>query len=308
MSTTKPTGGERFEGVVLVLILLIVGGFTAFASFSHVHDWTMTNSPDHTSDWFGWANAVTTELVPTASALVIRRRHRNGQSAKFAMFLLFGFVGLSLTAQLSVARPTPFGYLVSAIPALAFMLLTKLVLSATGKPANQQAAVPTAVTSVPATPAVPAPIVVPTPTPATFVPATVAPVPNPAVVASRITTPRPTAPTAAAVPSPVPGPAAAPASTPTASPAPRQTPPTIDTLVTASGAVQPSLPIVAPGKLARARELAAEYLTEHGTPINVPQLAVRLKVQSDEAASILAALNPANNNARVNGSPVKATR
>ena len=95
MSTVKPTGGERFEGVVLVLILLIVGGFTAFASFSHVHDWTMTNSPDNTSDWFGWANAVTTELVPTASALVIRRRHRNGQPAKFAMFLLFGFVGLS---------------------------------------------------------------------------------------------------------------------------------------------------------------------------------------------------------------------
>src|SRR5258705_7501419 len=129
--TRRSAGGERFEGVVLVIILLVVGSFAGFASFSHVHDWTMHNSPTGTSDWFGWANACTTELVPIASALVIRRRHRNGQSAAFSMSLLMLFVGLSLTAQLSVAVPTIPGSIVSAIPAVAFMLLTKLVLSAT---------------------------------------------------------------------------------------------------------------------------------------------------------------------------------
>jgi len=65
--TTKPTPGERFEGVMLVLILLAIGGMAAAASFTHVHDWTMNNSPAGTGDWFGWANAVISDLVPSAS-------------------------------------------------------------------------------------------------------------------------------------------------------------------------------------------------------------------------------------------------
>jgi hypothetical protein len=36
----------------------------------------MDNSPDGTDDWFGWANAVISELVPVAALLTIRRRRR----------------------------------------------------------------------------------------------------------------------------------------------------------------------------------------------------------------------------------------
>src|SRR4029079_7380583 len=101
----------------------------------------MDNSPTGTGDWFGWANAVITELVPTASALVMRRRHRNRQSIWYPMCLMMAAVGTSLWAQLAVANPTPAGYVVSAIPALAFLGLTKLILSAT-KPAAPATPVP----------------------------------------------------------------------------------------------------------------------------------------------------------------------
>ena len=70
---------DRFEGVVLVVILLTVAGFAGAASFTHVKDWTLANSPAGTGEWFGWANAVISELVPVAALLTIRRRKRAGQ-------------------------------------------------------------------------------------------------------------------------------------------------------------------------------------------------------------------------------------
>ncbi|PWU48895.1 hypothetical protein DLJ46_10650 [Micromonospora globispora] len=129
MTSTKPTNGTRLEGVVLVLILLTVAGFAGAASFTHVKDWTLANSPTGTGQWFGWANAVISELVPIASLLTIRRRRRAGAPIGYPLFLLIASAGLSLAAQLAVAKPGPSGWLLSAVPALAFMALVKLVLA-----------------------------------------------------------------------------------------------------------------------------------------------------------------------------------
>ncbi|SCL16871.1 hypothetical protein GA0074694_1801 [Micromonospora inyonensis] len=60
------THADRVEDVILVLIVLVVGGLAGAASFTHVHDWTMANSPAGTGDWFGWANAAISELLPLA--------------------------------------------------------------------------------------------------------------------------------------------------------------------------------------------------------------------------------------------------
>jgi hypothetical protein len=59
--------------------------------------------------------------------------------------------------------------------------------------------------------------------------------------------------------------------------------------------------------------VARQYRTEHGTPITPGQLAVRLKVTSDQAAQALAVLDlgpdsPTTPTPTVNGKPVKATR
>ncbi|MEV6707767.1 DUF2637 domain-containing protein [Micromonospora wenchangensis] len=134
------TNAERVEGVVLVLIVLTVGGLAGAASFTHVHDWTMANSPTGTGDWFGWANAAISELLPLAALLTIRRRRRTGGPVGYPLFLLVCAVALSLAAQLAVARPSLSGWLLSAVPALAFLGLSKLVFSTT----------PTAAVSVPA--------------------------------------------------------------------------------------------------------------------------------------------------------------
>ncbi|GHJ57343.1 hypothetical protein Nm8I071_66500 [Nonomuraea sp. TT08I-71] len=121
------TRAARAESVVLVAILLVVGLAAGSASFTHVHDWTMTNSPAGTPDWFGWANACISELVPVAALLDIRRRRRAGRPAGYPLGLLVAAAGLSLAAQLAVAKPGVSGGLLSAVPALAFMALVKLV-------------------------------------------------------------------------------------------------------------------------------------------------------------------------------------
>jgi hypothetical protein len=71
-------------------------------------------------------------------------------------------------------------------------------------------------------------------------------------------------------------------------------------------------PPLDPALLARVRHVATEYRKEHGTPITPGQLAVRLKVTSDQATQALAVLNlaPDSPTAPVqtaNGTP-KATR
>jgi len=140
---------QALETVVLVVILGVVGWFAGRASFTHVHDWTMDNSPPGTGDWFGWANAVISELVPVASLLVMRRRRRKGQGIAYPTFLLVVALILSVTAQLAVAKPGLAGGVVSVIPALAFAALAKLVI---GKPPASRRK-PVDVYPIPAAPA-----------------------------------------------------------------------------------------------------------------------------------------------------------
>ncbi|MGX7675767.1 DUF2637 domain-containing protein [Plantactinospora sp. DSM 117369] len=148
--TSGKSRSERAEGFVLVAILLVVGGLAGAASFTHVHDWTMANSPTGTGDWFGWANAAISELIPLAALLTIRRRRRTGGSIGYPMFLLIAAVALSLSAQLAVAKPGLSGWLLSAVPALAFLGLSKLVL--TTKPAPASSSQPSPATeTVPST-------------------------------------------------------------------------------------------------------------------------------------------------------------
>lgn len=122
---------ERIESVVQIVILLVIGGMAGAASFTHVHDWTMHNTPPGTSGWFGWANAVISELTPTAAGLEIRRRKRHNRPVAYPMTVLIAAAALSLTAQVAQARHSPTGWLVATVPALAFLALTKLVLSRT---------------------------------------------------------------------------------------------------------------------------------------------------------------------------------
>ncbi|MGC4792548.1 hypothetical protein ACLQ3H_00370 [Micromonospora saelicesensis] len=192
---------------MLVAILLVVGLAAGAASFTHVHDWTMTNSPDGTPDWFGWANACISELVPVAALLEIRRRRRADKPTGYPLALLIAAAGLSLSAQLAVAKPGVSGALLSAVPALAFMALVKLIFSATPSRVADVATSPAQVADVTPAAAVASPVRVvaerPARVAAVATPATVAAArPSPARVVAQVaevtpsprdkaTTPRP---------------------------------------------------------------------------------------------------------------------
>jgi hypothetical protein len=118
---------ERAESAILGVILAVVAVAAGWASFTHVHDWTMRHVPAGTPSAFGWVNAVISELVPVAALLTIRRRRRAGDSITYPVVLLLASAALSLAAQLAVATRSPSGWLLSAVPALAFMALVKLV-------------------------------------------------------------------------------------------------------------------------------------------------------------------------------------
>jgi hypothetical protein len=142
MTTTASTG--RAETIAQVLILLLIAGMAGAASFTHVHDWTMHNAPRGTGTWFGWANAVISELTPTAAGIEIRRRKRHHHSIAYPMGVLIAAAVLSLAAQVAEARPTIAGWISSAVPALAFLALTKLIL---GRPAAKTGEPPCAMTA-----------------------------------------------------------------------------------------------------------------------------------------------------------------
>jgi hypothetical protein len=114
----------------------------------------MHNAPVGTGDWFGWANAVISDLVPLGVGLEVRRRRRLGLPiGAYPIAIILSAAALSLAGQLAEAKPSPSGWLLAAVPALGFRALTKLILSRPTTPA----AAPT-ITSEPVTaPAVPAP-------------------------------------------------------------------------------------------------------------------------------------------------------
>ena len=85
MSTPRP---DRAEDLIQIIILLLIGVMAGAASFTHVHDWTMRNVPAGTGGWFGWANAVISELTPTAAGLEIRRRKRQHRPIAYPMTVL----------------------------------------------------------------------------------------------------------------------------------------------------------------------------------------------------------------------------
>ena len=100
MTTPRP---GRAENIIQVIIVLAIGGMAGAASFTHVHDWTMHNVPPGTSGWFGWANAIISELTPTAAGLEIRRRKRHHRPIAYPMTVLVAAAVLSLTAQVAQA-------------------------------------------------------------------------------------------------------------------------------------------------------------------------------------------------------------
>jgi hypothetical protein len=288
IDTTNPASADRAQNGVLVAIVLLVGLMAGAASFTHVHDWTLANSPARTPDWFGWANAVISELIPTASLIEIGRRRRKHAPIGYPMTLLVAAVGVSLTAQLAVARPSVFGWMASALPALAFFALSKLVFTATAPPR----------------PTIPVTAPTPATSPAPSADTAGAKVRPAAAAKTRATTNAAAKPIAPAKKTPSKRTPAKKTTAPAAKPDPVVPAPAVTTAPVALADKRFSEPL-----LANARTIAASHRDEHGEDINPNQMAVRLRVPTPIATDILTHLrtNPpaAANTKPHNGSTVR---
>lgn len=117
---------QRTEGAVRVVILLVIGGMAGAAAFTHVHDLSVAHGQP---DWIGWANAVAVELMAIFLGLELRARRRSGRPVGLVALFLVAFALLSLAAQVAEAEPSVWGWIVAAVPSLAFLALVKVVLS-----------------------------------------------------------------------------------------------------------------------------------------------------------------------------------
>ncbi|WBB95214.1 DUF2637 domain-containing protein [Solwaraspora sp. WMMA2080] len=135
---------QRTESVLRLVILLAIGSMAGAAAFTHVHDLSVAHGQPH---WIGWANAVAVELMAIYLGLEIRARRRAGRPVGFVAVLLVGFALLSLAVQVAEAEPSVWGWIVAAVPSLAFLALVKVVLSSApavpaGSPSSTAAANP----------------------------------------------------------------------------------------------------------------------------------------------------------------------
>src|SRR5438874_8145379 len=126
-----PAGKEKsradwLEATAQVLLLIAIGTMSSAASFTHVHDWTMANAPAGTGDWFGWANAAVSDLVPLGVGLEVRRRRRlQLPIGRYPIVVILAAAALSLAGQFAQAKSSVSGWLLAAVPALGFLALTK---------------------------------------------------------------------------------------------------------------------------------------------------------------------------------------
>ncbi len=147
---TLPASGkskaDRAEDLFILLVLLGIMAASLYASFNHMHDWTMRLMPPGTPDWFGWVNAIISELVPLVSTLKLRKLlHDGGQLLKsYALYVLLASVLLSLSAQLSAvsSHASVTAKFLACLPAVAVLVLSKMVIGgmdATRKAAQSEA-------------------------------------------------------------------------------------------------------------------------------------------------------------------------
>lgn len=177
---------NRAESGARLLIVLAIGGMAGAAAFTHVHDLTVAHGQP---DWIGWANAVAVELMAIYLGLEIRARRRTGRPVGLVGVLLVAFALLSLAVQVAEAEPSVWGWILAAVPSLAFLALVKVVLSgAPGRKPTPPAGSPKRVDLAPMTVAPepvspPAPVVPPAPA---VVPQPVAPIAPAAVVVPSV--------------------------------------------------------------------------------------------------------------------------
>ncbi|MGH3329351.1 MAG: DUF2637 domain-containing protein [Streptomycetales bacterium] len=105
-------------------IALALGGAAFAASFTHVRDVAAAHGQP---GWIAWAIAVSVELMAIGSGLEIRRRRARTHRYAWPLTTLLLGVAMSLAANLQTAGPGPWGKVMAAWPAIAFLAVAGLI-------------------------------------------------------------------------------------------------------------------------------------------------------------------------------------
>jgi peptidoglycan/LPS O-acetylase OafA/YrhL len=117
------------RAVIKVACLVFVALASFALAFTHMHDWTAEALPG-SAEWMRWANAVVSEILPTMSFIIWQEREEQERPSRAPLLLFLGSVVLSILAQLSATglRIPYDAQLLACLPAIALMLLAKMVL------------------------------------------------------------------------------------------------------------------------------------------------------------------------------------
>ncbi|MFD4533554.1 DUF2637 domain-containing protein [Kitasatospora sp. NPDC058397] len=118
-----PTTTDR-DALTADLTVGILGVCAFAVSFTHV---VQTATEAGQTGWVAYAIAVSVELMALGAVAEIRRRKRARQPARWPRGVLVLGVAMSLAANLAVARPTPWGYVMAAWPSLAFLAAAGII-------------------------------------------------------------------------------------------------------------------------------------------------------------------------------------
>jgi predicted DNA-binding protein (UPF0251 family) len=112
---------------IVMAAMAIVYVVAQAAAFTHMHAWSMEHLPDGTSTWFGWANAVISEIIPTVGMILLFIAEAKTKSKAWAVGLLIFGLFLSGNAQLAEAKNLSYSALfVALLPAVAAAVLLKV--------------------------------------------------------------------------------------------------------------------------------------------------------------------------------------
>ena len=107
--------------------VLVLAGIAAAGSFTHIRD---TAAEHGQNGWMAWAIAVCIDLTCVMAARERQRDKRTGRTTariSWPTCVLVGGILLSLAANLAQADPTPWGWVMAATPAVAFLVAVSML-------------------------------------------------------------------------------------------------------------------------------------------------------------------------------------
>ncbi|MCX9191756.1 hypothetical protein C3Y87_10075 [Carbonactinospora thermoautotrophica] len=105
--------------------LFALAGISGCVSFTHIHDTAVEHGMP---DAFAWAVAVSVDILAVQAGLEVQRDRKLRRRYTLPLVVIIAAVVLSLAANLAQAEGSPWGYVMAAWPAVAFMAIVKMLL------------------------------------------------------------------------------------------------------------------------------------------------------------------------------------